>query len=501
MKRKILAVLLILSMFLSGFMTVDALTTSSRKTEDNVIRDTNLKTAVPYGYHYTIRDYDGNLLKSHNKGFTHSTNGNVGGGMFKYYDSNDNLLFCAELGAQFAKAATSTSQEIFKGTDAACGILKSMAGIDTSYKIGQLGSSAEYTDDEEENITVRITPTELNNYRTNITSYVKIQRAIWKYQNYKGDCKDANGNSFTSYKVKSQDLTNPTLTLPTSGMVELSQDGKNYEVILNVALKNKENLVGDISYAIAAPAKVERISNEKIKVVVPVESYKKGMKLNLTATGKYNDYKNDVYTPVVTVYYFGTVNNVVDGIEQNIQNAQDMATVLLETTTETVQTDLKAQSVLTLTNDPLKVVISKKDVAKEGEVEGAKIVVYNYDETKKEKGEKVVEFTSKKEPFEYDLEPGVYALEETLAPKSYKKLETTFVFKVEADGNVKLLDTYSEKNIITKNNAITIYNEVVVVPDTGSSASIIYIVIGSILLLSGSGLIYLTMKKRKAESI
>lgn len=603
MKRKILAVLLMFSMFLSGFISVNALTTSSGKTEDNIISGTQ----VPYGYHYTIRDYNGNLIKSYNNGFIHSNGEQTGAGVFKYYDSNNNLIFCAELGAQFAKGATSTSQKTFKGTDLACGILKSMAGLDTAYKIGQYGSTSEYTNNREENISLQITPTELNNYKTNMTSYVKIQRAIWKYQNYQGACKNGN-TTIANYKVKSQDFANTTLTLPKSATMKLSDDGKYYEATLNTVIGNESSLSGNITYTIDSPAIVERINNKQIKVKVEVAKYVNGMKLNLKATGEYKDYTNTIYTPVVTVYYFGAVNNEVDGVAQNIENAQDMATVSVEQTSETIKAPLSSSSTVTLTtpngsievlktnsvnstpvegakfnlyvkksgkyvdatylngtkvgdlttdkngkilinnlpygeykiketgaapgyiydpenhlekeividattsnhtgtkaikitNDPIKVVISKKDVAKEGEIEGAKIVVYNYDETKKEKGEKVIEFTSKKEPFEYYLEPGVYALEETLAPASYQKLETTFVFEVEADGDVKLLDTYSDKNIISKDNKITIYNEVVVVPDTGSSANVIYIVIGSILLLAGSGLIYFTIKRRIAQRI
>ena len=603
MKRKILAVLLMLSMFLSGFMSVNALTTSSGRTEDNVISSTQ----VDYGYSYTIRDHKGDLIKSANDGFIHSNGSQVSAGMFKYYDSNNNLIFCAELGAEFAKNATSSSQTTFKGTGPACGILKSMAGIDTSYEIGQIKSDNTNYKKLGLNEPLKITKSDFTNYKTNDASFIKLQRAIWKYQNYSGDCK--NGNTvITNYKVKSQDFANTTLTLPTSATMNLSGDGKYYEATLNTVIGNENSLIGNITYTIDSPAIVERINNKQLKIKVEVAKYVNGMKLNLKATGEYKDYTNTIYTPVVTVYYIGTVNNEVDGVAQNISNAQDMATVSLEETSEIIKAPLSASSTVTLTvpngsievlktnsvnstpvegakfnlyvkkdgkyidatylngtkvgnlttdktgkilinnlpygeykiketgaapgyvydeknhlereividaktsnytgekaikitNDPIKVVISKKDVAKEGEIEGAKIAIYNYNETKKEKGEKVIEFTSKKEPFEYYLEPGVYALEETLAPASYQKLETTFGFEVEADGDVKLLDTYSDKNIITKNNAITIYNEVVVVPDTGSSSNIIYIIIGSILLLAGSGLIYLTIKKRKTESI
>ena len=577
-------------MFLSGFMSAKALTTSSRSNEDDVITGTR----VPYGYHYTIRDYNNNLIKSYNVGFTHSTNGNVGGGVFKYYDSNNNLIFCGQLGEKFEKEKTSTSEVTYKGTGPACGILKSLHGIDTTYKIGQYGSTDSYTDNKESDITVKITPAELNNYKTVDASYVKIQRAIWKYQTYTGVCKDSNGNTISDYKVKT-DLNNVTLTLPTSATMKLSQDEKYYEATLNITITNETNLVGNIIY-VSTNNKVivERINNKQIKVKVNVADFVNGMSLGLNATGQYKDYTYVSYVPEVTIY--------------NITDAQNMATVSMSSTNGTTNANLSASSTITLTvpngsievlktnsinsipvegakfnlyvkkdskyvaatylngivvgdlttdkngkiliqnlpygeykieetgaapgyvydkdnhlekeividaktsnytgekaikitNDPIKVVISKKDVAKEGEVEGAKIVVYNYDSTKKEKGEVIIEFTSKKEPFEYYLEPGVYALEETLAPESYKKLETTFVFRVEADGDVKLLDTFKDKNILAKNNKITIYNEVVVVPDTGSSASTIYIVIGSILLLAGSGIIYFTIKKRKAESI
>ena len=141
--------------------------------------------------------------------------------------------------------------------------------------------------------------------------------------------------------------------------------------------------------------------------------------------------------------------------------------------------------------------ISKRDVAKEEELEGAKITIYNYDIEEKTKGEEVISFTSTTEPFEYYLEPGIYALEEISSPGEYQKLNITFVFKVGLDGNVKLMDTYSNRNITVDNNKIFIYNEIVEVPDTFSTLNAIYIFIGMILFGLGTYVIYTTVLKRK----
>lgn len=600
MKRKILAVLLMFSMFLSGFMSVNALTTGNEDT-DYIIVDPDTRVSV-YGRHYTIRDYNGGLIHSFSSGF----NGDQPTGVFRYFDSNGASIFCGQLGKRYVANKTHTgTPTTYTGTGPACGILLSLnAGINSDNAnnkatIGESDGTNIIGQEQSVKLNIQLSYFDSNSnshYSKNDASYISIQRAIWKYQNYTGTCP---GN-VKDYKVIT-DAKDATLTIPTASTMKLSANGEYYESTLDIAIANESNLVGNITYASTNnKVVVERINNKQIRVKVKIADYENGMKVVLNATGKSKDYTYISYVPVVTMHDMGTAS---DGSE-----AQDMATVSLTNTSGTVEKALSASSTVTLTvpngsievlktnsvnstpvegakfnlyvkkdgkyidatylngtkvgnlttdktgkilinnlpygeykiketgaapgyvydeknhlereividakasnytgtkaikitNDPIKVVISKKDVAKEGEIEGAKIAIYNYDETKKEKGEKVIEFTSKKEPFEYYLEPGVYALEETLAPASYQKLETTFVFEVEVDGDVKLLDTYSDKNILVKNNKITIYNEVVVVPDTGSSSNIIYIVIGSILLLAGSGLIYLTIKKRKTESI
>lgn len=78
----------------------------------------------------------------------------------------------------------------------------------------------------------------------------------------------------------------------------------------------------------------------------------------------------------------------------------------------------------------LKVRISKTDVTGEEEVPGATL------ELKKENGEEVLTWVSESTPKYVTLEPGIYTLTETIAPKGYKLSKTTITFKVDEKGQV-----------------------------------------------------------------
>ena len=587
MKRKILSFLVMITTLLSVVVNVEALTTASDSYANDVINIASLHTQATHGNHYSIRDYANNLLVSYSKGFS---NGN-GAGVIRYKDSEGNSIFCAELGAEYGGGKTSTSERVLSGSGAVCGIINSMNGTDKTYIVGEVedGQNIEATN-KKWTVDNKITPSDFNNYTTNNESYVKIQRAIWKYQNYTGTCA-------TSYEEKTaDDPINFSLQNLNNKEVKLSSDGKYYETTLtysNIAQK-LELFTERISFTVSAPAEVEYISDSQTKIKIPVSSFVNGMKINVRATGKYTADNYTTYTPKLTIYEMsehqdmGTValekkvgkiitidtnkeitltlpTGSIELVKSDANNAAKIQgakfQLYVKKGTEYVAatdyngkvipeliTDVNGKIVVSnlpygsykleetaaavgyvydkenhysqsftldatnktftdeVTNESIKIIISKKDVANEKEVEGAKIVVYEYDTTKKEIGEVVKEFVSSKTTTQFYIEPGVYALKETVAPESYKKVETTFIFEVTQDRNVKLLDTYSEKDIKTSKNIITLYNEVepVIIPDvpnTGSSIKILFIVLGSLLLVAGSGLIYFTIKRKNAQSI
>lgn len=167
---------------------------------------------------------------------------------------------------------------------------------------------------------------------------------------------------------------------------------------------------------------------------------------------------------------------------------------------------LDGNKTLDFTNTPRKIIFSKQDIAKEGELKGAKICIYNYDDVNNKRGSEIKCYISGQEkgyenkPYEYYLAPGVYSLIEDGAPAGYDKLETEFVFKVNDKYEIELESAKSKNNIQINDNKITIYNQVLEVPevpDTGKVAKIAYSIIGSVLVLSGGTLIYLVNKKKK----
>lgn len=152
---------------------------------------------------------------------------------------------------------------------------------------------------------------------------------------------------------------------------------------------------------------------------------------------------------------------------------------------------IKDKNIIQITNNPVKQKFSKKSATNQKELEGAHIII------KDEKGKVVQDFVSKKEPTEFYLEPGKYVMIEESAPKGYQKLEVEFKFEVLETGEVKLL---SAKNnaFIPSGNIITLYDYpmTVPVPDT-KKQSIIYVIIGSIIVLAGGGIVYLNAKEKK----
>jgi len=86
-----------------------------------------------------------------------------------------------------------------------------------------------------------------------------------------------------------------------------------------------------------------------------------------------------------------------------------------------------------------------------------------------------------------DLEVGKYTVEELEAPTGYKKLENTITFEVKDNGEVIEVVVPNTKEVI----------EIVEVPDTGSFASNLTYIIGGLVIIIGSVLIYKNAKKEQ----
>lgn len=132
--------------------------------------------------------------------------------------------------------------------------------------------------------------------------------------------------------------------------------------------------------------------------------------------------------------------------------------------------------------------INKLDSDTNEFVSGAKLVVKN------NKGEQVASWTTTKESYYVSLEEGEYTLEEVEAPKGYVLNSTPINFKIDGDGKLFIKNSNGE---YVSGNGIIMYNkpeEVIVVPPTGLSSTLTYVV-GSIVILGGAIALYRNEKK------
>ena len=86
---------------------------------------------------------------------------------------------------------------------------------------------------------------------------------------------------------------------------------------------------------------------------------------------------------------------------------------------------------------PTKARISKQSVSTGKELPGAHLVIRNSN------GEIVKEWVSTNEPQEFELDPGVYTLSETIAPEGYQLKTETIEFEVKEDGTVTEVVMYN----------------------------------------------------------
>ena len=86
---------------------------------------------------------------------------------------------------------------------------------------------------------------------------------------------------------------------------------------------------------------------------------------------------------------------------------------------------------------PTKARISKQSVSTGQELPGAHLVIRNSN------GDIVKEWVSTNEPHEFELDPGVYTLSETIAPEGYQLKTETIEFEVKEDGTVTEVVMYN----------------------------------------------------------
>jgi len=159
-----------------------------------------------------------------------------------------------------------------------------------------------------------------------------------------------------------------------------------------------------------------------------------------------------------------------------------------ETITFEVKEDGKIRTV-TMYNSPEEVEetivkISKKDITNDEELPGATLII------KDSTGKELYKWESTNEAYIIKgLEEGTYTLEETIAPEGYVLNKEIITFEVKNNGEVTEVVMYNTPEV----------TEVIEVPDTGSFTSNLTYVIGGLVILIGSVLIYRNAKKEQEQ--
>ena len=149
--------------------------------------------------------------------------------------------------------------------------------------------------------------------------------------------------------------------------------------------------------------------------------------------------------------------------------------------TETVTFTVKADGTVTkveMKNMPVRVTeieISKVDITNKKELPGATL------ELRDSEGNLVDSWVSTNETHKVKLHDGIYTLSETIAPEGYELSTETITFEI------------SENSVVSK---IIMENKPYIdVPETGINASSIVLALGSLITLSGFGMLFVQIKK------
>lgn len=187
------------------------------------------------------------------------------------------------------------------------------------------------------------------------------------------------------------------------------------------------------------------------------------------------------------------VNDTDKGIITKYINGDK--TVLPEALKEKVLPgQIEKRITISITNVPIDMKVSKLDIANSKEVPGATIVI------KDSKGKIFKKYKSTRKPKQFFIPVGDYTLTETVAPKGFQQLKTSIKFRVQPDGNIKLLSAKSNMYKIDRSTTdndtdfdhLKIYNNLTVIPapNTGSVIKISSIILGVSLILGGSYMVY-----------
>ena len=90
-------------------------------------------------------------------------------------------------------------------------------------------------------------------------------------------------------------------------------------------------------------------------------------------------------------------------------------------------------------------------------------------------------------PHHIVLEPGSYTLTESIAPEGYLRNESVIEFTVLEDGSVA-----------TK---VFMRNELIPVPITGSTRSLIVAIVSIVLIITGSVMLLVSLKNKRKENM
>ena len=154
-----------------------------------------------------------------------------------------------------------------------------------------------------------------------------------------------------------------------------------------------------------------------------------------------------------------------------------------ETITFTVKDDGSVTKVV-MYNTPKRgnVSISKQDITNKKELPGATLVVKDYD------GNVIEEWVSTDKPhYIENLKPGIYTLTETIAPEGYILSDETITFTVKEDGSITKVVMYNTPSS----------KEEIPVEPTSSFKTMTSSLIGTLIILLGSYLIFKNSKKKE----
>lgn len=286
-----------------------------------------------------------------------------------------------------------------------------------------------------------------NNDKEKEDSFFTTQMAVWHFivpENVDNDIKSSSLKSTIQSKIDAADnyaKTEPKILISLNGgnTLSLTSDGKYY--VSNPIILEGIGLSTDITVSASGVTGAFVTSNvnatsgatsfksgSKVYVKVPASSITKSSSLELSAGGKYINYKGtiEICTPVRT--------------DANIQDVIRY---------KPAQDSIDVSNSISLNISLKDVVISKQDITGKEEIEGATLVV-------KRNNVLVTSWKSTSTPKTLSLAPGTYTLEETIAPKGYIKSTSKITFVVKADGTITV-DDKKVDSVVMKNEPIIVY--------------------------------------------